>query len=147
MNAWSFNWSISAMGIIVLPVSAVIPYILYPQHIHKTKIALVLRLEWSVSPSHSTILDGNISQATHSDILELLFLSVEARLVQLFDTLASGSLLSLGKFSTLGVHYTSILKKVYILFQGKILLQVVISTSNTFLWKLNKDNNYYQENK
>ena len=38
---------------------------------------------------------GKISQATHSDILNLPFLPIEARRVHLFGTLEEGSLLSL----------------------------------------------------
>ena len=41
--------------------------------------------------------DGKISQATHSDLWKLPLLPVETRHVHLFDTLASGLLLSLGK--------------------------------------------------
>ena len=46
--------------------------------------------------------DGNIAQATHSDILKLPFLPIEAHLVHLFDTLASGLLLSPGKLYNTG---------------------------------------------
>ena len=46
--------------------------------------------------------DGNITQATHSVLLKLPFLPVEARRVHLVDTLVSGSLLSLGKLYNAG---------------------------------------------
>ena len=90
--------------------------------------------------------DGNIAQETHSALLKLPFLPAEARLVHLFDTLASGLLLSLRKLFDAGGP-TSIIKKVYIFFQGKFFLQGVISASTTFLCKLNKYHNHYQENK
>ena len=41
--------------------------------------------------------DGNIAKETHSTLLKLPFLPVEARRVHLFDTLLSELLLSLGK--------------------------------------------------
>ena len=89
--------------------------------------------------------DGNIAQATHSALFKLPFLPVEARCVHLFDTLASGSLLSLVKLCNAGCTAYSNAKKVYIFFQGKIFLQIVRSASTTFLWKLSKDHNHYQE--
>ena len=78
--------------------------------------------------------DGNISQVTHFALLKLPFLPVDARRVHLFYTLASGSLLSLGNFCDSGC-----------IFQGKIFLHGVRSASTTFLWKLNKDYNQYQD--
>ena len=60
--------------------------------------------------------DGNISQATHSDLLTLPFLPFKARLVHLFDTLSLGSLLSIGKLYN--IRCTSYLnnRKIYIFF-------------------------------
>ena len=46
--------------------------------------------------------DVNISQATHYDLLKLIFLPVKAPCVHLFDTLASCLLLSLGKLLDAG---------------------------------------------
>ena len=89
--------------------------------------------------------DGNISQATHSALLEIPFLSVEVCRVHLFDTLASGSLLSIGKLCDAGYTAYFNAKKVYIFFQSKIFLQGVRSTSTTFLWEINRDHNQYQE--
>ena len=89
--------------------------------------------------------DRNISQTTHSALLKLQFLPVEERRVHLFDTLASGSLLSLGKLCNEGCTAYFNAKKVYIFFQGKSFLHGFRSASTTFLWKLNKDHNHYQE--
>ena len=55
----------------------------------------------------------------------------------MFDNLASGSLLSLGKKIDIGFTAYFNSKKVYILFQGKIALQGVRSASTPFLWKHN----------
>ena len=46
--------------------------------------------------------DGNIAQATHSALLKLPFLPIEAHRVRLFGTLESGLLLSLGKLRDAG---------------------------------------------
>ena len=81
--------------------------------------------------------DEKISQATHSDILKIPFLPVEERRVHLFDTLASGSLISLGKLYNAGCTYYFNSKKVYIFFQGENFLRGVRSASSTFLWKIN----------
>ena len=89
--------------------------------------------------------DGNISRETQSALLILPFLPDEARCVHLFDTLESGLLLSLGKLFNTGFTDYFNDKKVYIFFQGKIVFQGVISTSTTFLWKLNKYHTNYQE--
>ena len=72
--------------------------------------------------------DGSISQATHSALLELTFLPVEAHLSHLFDTLASGSLLSPGKLCDAGCTAYFNAKRLYIFFQGKIFLQGFRST-------------------
>ena len=77
--------------------------------------------------------------------MKLPFLPVETCFVYLFDTLASGSLLYLGKLCDAGFTAYFNDKKFYILFQGKIVLQGVRSASTTFLWKLNKDHNHYQK--
>ena len=89
--------------------------------------------------------DGNTFQATYYALLKLKFLPVETCRVHLFDTLASGSLLSLGKLFNAGCIDYFNAKKVYIFFQGKIVFQGFRSASTTFLWKLNKDHNHYQE--
>ena len=49
------GWSLADLGITVLPVVIVRPYILDPQHMHIPKRELVSRLEWFMSPSNSTI--------------------------------------------------------------------------------------------
>ena len=89
--------------------------------------------------------DVNISQATHSSLLKLPFLPVEALRVHLFYTLAPGSLLFLGKLCDVVCTAYFNAKKFYIFLQDKIVLQGVRSASTTFLWKLNKYHNYYQE--
>ena len=89
--------------------------------------------------------DGNIAQETHSTLLKIPFLSVEACCVHPFDTITSGLLLSLGKLFDAGCTAYFNAKKVYIFFQGKMLLKGVRSASTTFLWKLNKDHNHNQE--
>ena len=68
---------------------------------------------------------GNIAQVNHSALLKLPFLPVEARRVHLFDTLASGSILSLGNFCDSGCTAYFNAKKFYIFFQGKTALQGV----------------------
>ena len=88
--------------------------------------------------------DGNISQAKHYDILKPPFLPVEARCVHMFDTLASGLLISLWKLFDAGCTAYFNDKKLYILFQVKIVPEGVRSASTVFLWKLNKDFNQYQ---
>ena len=87
--------------------------------------------------------DENIPQATHPALLKLPFLPINARRFHLFDTIASGFLLSLGKLCYAGCTDYFNAEKVYILFQGKIVLQGVRSASTTFLCKLNKDHNQY----
>ena len=66
--------------------------------------------------------DGNISQSNQSTILKLPFLPVEARCVHLFDTLASGLLLSLEKLCDTGCIDYFNAKNAYIFFQGKMFL-------------------------
>ena len=68
-------------------------------------------------------LDGNISQSTHSAILELPFLPVKARRVHLFYTIELGSLLSIGIICDASFTAYFNAKKVYIFFQGKMFLQ------------------------
>ena len=79
--------------------------------------------------------------------MKIKFLPVEACHVHLFDTLAPGLLLSLGKTCDTGCIYYFDAKKVYIFFQGKIVLQGVRYASTAFLWKLNKYHNHYQDHK
>ena len=46
---------IASLGITILPIVTVRPYILEPQHIHIPNISLILRLPCFVSPYHVTI--------------------------------------------------------------------------------------------
>ena len=89
--------------------------------------------------------DGNISQATLSALLKIPFLPIEASRVRLFGTISSGLLLSIGKTFDAGCTYYLNYIKVYVFSQGKIVLQGVISSSTTFLLKVNKDHNQYKE--
>ena len=77
--------------------------------------------------------------------IETSIFPVEACLIHLFDTLASGSLPSLKKQLDAGCTAYFNAKKVYILFQGNFFLQGVRSASTTPLWKLNKDHKQYKE--
>ena len=77
--------------------------------------------------------------------LKTSILPVKAHRIHLFDTLSSGSLLSLGKhyYTRCAAYFNA--KKVYIFFQSKISPQGVRSASTNFLWKLNKYHNHNQE--
>ena len=82
--------------------------------------------------------DGNIAQATQSDFSKLPFLPIKTRRVHLFDTLASGSIIPLGTICDSGCTEYFSSRNVYILFQGRIVLQGVRSASTTFMWKLRR---------
>ena len=60
--------------------------------------------------------DANISQSTHSALLKLIFLSVKACIVHLFDTLISGFIIYFVNLCNIGCTDYFNAKKVYILF-------------------------------
>jgi hypothetical protein len=82
--------------------------------------------------------DGNTAQATHEAVLNLPILPLAARKVHLFESLASGALISLGKLCDSGCTAYFNATKVYIFFNGKIIMQGARSSSTNNLWKVNE---------
>ena len=81
--------------------------------------------------------DGNTAQATHEAVLNLPILPIAARKVHLFESLASGALISLGKLCDSGCTAYFNATKVYIFFKGKIIMQGARSNATNNLWKVN----------
>ena len=80
--------------------------------------------------------DGNIDEATHEAILTLPNLPISARKVHLFGHLASGSLISLGQLCDAGCTAYFDKNKVYIFFNGKIIMQGSRNESTNRLWQV-----------
>ena len=123
---WTLNlqnsWPIADLGISTLYVVKVRPYILEPQHTHIPKRALVLRLAWFMSPSHSTMSQLHQMESYSNTLMEtypkqptllswkfhfyLLRHAVSTCLILLHQVCSS----LLEKYVMQGVHPTSILK-------------------------------------